>query len=198
MPAMGGMQFDGSGTETSVPTLVAPAPMPAMGGMQFAANGTETSVPTPVAPAPMPAMGGMQFDGSGTETSVPTPVAPVPTVQELSPIIENPIPPVEPIVSTENAGQVTQQSENLFSFGTPNPENNEFKMPEPIIVTDYSKQYDPVMPQPISAVPQQVEFKEVISAIRECANKIEQYGYKIDVEEYDLSNLYQVVFKVEK
>ena len=38
----------------------------------------------------------------------------------------------------------------------------------------------------------------VINAIRECSSKIEKYGYKIDVEEYDLSTLYQVVFKIEK
>ena len=43
-----------------------------------------------------------------------------------------------------------------------------------------------------------VDFKEIINAIRECSSKIEQYGYKIDVEEYDLSTIYQVVFKVEK
>ena len=42
------------------------------------------------------------------------------------------------------------------------------------------------------------DFKEIINAIRECSAKIEQYGYKIDVEEYDLSTIYQVVFKIEK
>ena len=71
-------------------------------------------------------------------------------------------------------------------------------MPEPIIVTDFSKQYDPVMPQQIQELNSKVEFKEVINAIRECSSKIEKYGYKIDVEEYDLANLYQVVFKIEK
>ena len=130
-----------------------------------------------------------------------TPVEPVAPVQELSPIIETPVAPAEPIVPVDNFNQVTQQSENLFSFGTESPgevKTSEVTMPEPIIVTDYSKQYEPVMPQSVSTAPQQVEFKEVINAIRECANKIEQYGFKIDVEEYDLSNLYQVVFKVEK
>ena len=52
------------------------------------------------------------------------------------------------------------------------------------------------MPQ--APVAPQVDFKEVINAIRECSNKIEQYGFKIDVEEYDLENLYQAVFKIEK
>jgi len=71
-------------------------------------------------------------------------------------------------------------------------------MPEPIIVTDYSKQYDPVMPITPETIVPTVDFKEVINAIRECSNKIEQYGFRLDVEEYDLANLYQVIFKIEK
>ena len=51
-----------------------------------------------------------------------------------------------------------------------------------------------------NAIPQisKVDFKEVISAIRECSAKIEKFGYKIDLEEYDLSTIYQVIFKIEK
>lgn len=124
-------------------------------------------------------------------------------VPQTSPIMESPS-VVEPI-------QMTQQSENLFSFGSMpqqpvveqsnQPEVStvpEFKMPEPIIITDYSKQYDPVMPPSPQDMQPTVDFKEVINAIRECSNKIEQYGFKIDVEEYDLTNLYQVIFKIEK
>ncbi len=133
---------------------------------------------------------------------------PQPTIPVTAPIIEQP------------QTTVTQESENLFSFGptsiepqvqptvpqTPStpavqeqpqqPSTEEFKMPDPIIITDYNKQYDPVMPQ--TEPTPTVDFKEVIAAIRECSNKIEQYGFKIDVEEYDLANLYQVVFKIEK
>ena len=70
--------------------------------------------------------------------------------------------------------------------------------PEPIIITDYNKQYDPVMPaQEIDMAPH-ASFKDVIAAIRECADKIESYGYKIDVDEFDLTNIYQAIFKIEK
>ena len=170
--------------------------------------------PTPVVPE-MPAMGGIQFDANGNVVSAPMPeiqtpvveapaINPTPVVPEIpftAPIIETPV--VAPV-------EMTQQSDNLFSFGDNNINNvevsaqvveqptvAEFKMPEPIIVTDYSKQYDPVMPQygPVAPV---VDFKEVINAIRECSNKIEQFGFKIDVEEIDLANLYQVIFKIEK
>ena len=77
-------------------------------------------------------------------------------------------------------------------------ENNANTVSEPIIVTDYSKQYDPVMPQQSNVSPSKANFKEVINAIRDCSKKIEQYGYKIDLEEYDLSNIYQVVFRIDK
>ena len=76
--------------------------------------------------------------------------------------------------------------------------NNNISNIEPIIITDYSKQYDPVMPNTTQIAVNKVDFKEIINAIRECSKKIEQYGYKIDVEEYDLSTIYQVVFKIEK
>ena len=117
-----------------------------------------------------------------------------PLIPVTSPIIEEPI--------------ELQQSENTFNFNVNNTSNNfeipvmqtansEIKMPEPIIITDYSKQYDPVMPQYISETPA-LDFKEAINAIRECSKKIEQFGFKIDVEEIDLANLYQVVFKIDK
>ena len=148
----------------------------------------------PIVPEVAPAMPTMESVPSAPEVPKIEPVVP-----QTAPIMESPM--------VENV-EMTQQSENLFSFGDNNistlePQPTEvsavpeFKMPEPIIITDYSKQYDPVMPQTAPLAPT-VDFKEVISAIRECSSKIEQYGFKIDVEEYDLANLYQVIFKIEK
>ena len=147
---------------------------------------------------------------------IPSIVPETPVIEVQHPVVDNApieeqiIPQTAPIIESpviDNSTQMTQQSENLFSFGDnsvnmieqeqPTQSIPEFKMPEPIIVTDYSKQYDPVMPQ-MGPVYPTVDFKEVINAIRECSNKIEQYGFKIDVEEYDLANLYQVIFKIEK
>lgn len=72
------------------------------------------------------------------------------------------------------------------------------KVPEPIIITDYSKQYDPVMPNAPQEIQPKVPFKVIINEMREFASKIEQYGYKINLEEYDLTTIYQVVIKIEK
>ena len=43
-----------------------------------------------------------------------------------------------------------------------------------------------------------VEFKDILNLIRKCSAAIENSGYKIETEEYNLDNLYQVVFKIEK
>ena len=120
------------------------------------------------------------------------------TIPTTSPIIEQPEPVQQPEFATPQVS-VLPEVEPQVNVQTP-PETIAEPVtstPEPIIVTDYTKQYDPVMPNVVEPVPK-AEFKEVIDAIRECSAKIEQYGYIIDVEEYDLANLYQVVFKVEK
>ena len=43
-----------------------------------------------------------------------------------------------------------------------------------------------------------VDMKTVINTIRECAKKIESFGYKIDTDEIDLADSYEVTFKIEK
>ena len=159
------------------------------------------SQPVEAAPVSMPAVESQPMPQAPV---VEQPSVPEFVVPELSPIVEQP--QVEPTPDTENTNsEMTQKEEDLFSFGETEEttEQQEIVTPEtnitePIIVTDYSKQYDPVMPQSVENQEPKVEFKEVINAIRECSAKIEQYGFKIDVEEYDLANLYQVIFKVEK
>ena len=41
-------------------------------------------------------------------------------------------------------------------------------------------------------------FKDVIQLIRDCSEKIEHAGYRIDTEEIDLDDMYQVIFKINK
>ena len=69
--------------------------------------------------------------------------------------------------------------------------------PEPIIVNEYNQQYDPIMPDSSNNQPT-IDFKSILSLIRKCSAAIENSGYKIETEEYNLDNLYQVVFKIEK
>ena len=224
MAQMPTMEF-GMGTPVNTPVAEAPAveaAMPSMAAseptmdqmptMEF---GTGTPVNTSVAEtpvmeaaamssmaAPEPTMAQMPTMEFGMSAPVSTPVAEAPAVETQN------IPATSPIIESApiaNDSLNTLTSPTLESTITQPISSNEepqtiseFKMPDPIIVTDYTKQYDPVMPTSTVTVPSKEDFKEVISAIRECTEKIEKYGYKIDVEEYDLSTLYQVVFKIEK
>ena len=104
-------------------------------------------------------------------------------------IEESSIPTTQPIIEPFNMNQGNKEGGSTIAQ----------TISEPIIITDYNKQYDPVMPTTQSSISvEKIDFKEIINAIRECSNKIEKYGYKIELEEYDLSTLYQVVFKIEK
>ena len=94
-------------------------------------------------------------------------------------------------------------------FGSLN--NNNFNSESPI---DYNKVNKPYMMDDDVKfddegeievqLPQQdenktvVDMKTVINTIRECARTIESYGYKIDTDELDLADSYEVTFRIEK
>lgn len=42
------------------------------------------------------------------------------------------------------------------------------------------------------------DMKTVINTIRDCAATIEKYGFKIETEEIDLEDSYEVTFKIDK
>ena len=96
--------------------------------------------------------------------------------------------------STENVSQFFNQSQPDPVIETNTIEEN---IPQPIIITDYNKQYDPIMPPKEPPAPT-IDFREIINLIRNCSDQIERSGYVIDTEEYDLEGMYQVVFKIEK
>jgi len=191
MPTMGGIQFDANGNVVSAPTSVPTTEMPAM-------NTPVVEVPT-MEPVTMPSMPAVEPIISTPVIPEPviSPVTEVPSVPITSPIIES-TPIVDNSINTFVPPASASITPETISLNQETQTISEFKMPEPIIVTDYTKQYDPIMPASNIDIPSKVDFKEVINAIRECSEKIEKYGYKIDVEEYDLSTLYQVVFKIEK
>ncbi len=68
---------------------------------------------------------------------------------------------------------------------------------EPIIITDYTKQYDPILPETNVSAPK-IELKEIINMIRNLSNQIENLGYVIDTDEIDLESTYQIIFNITK
>ena len=193
-------------------------------GVTFDIFGTQPTVPTVESP-----MGPIMPMVEPTVPTVESPMVPImPTIEPVAPVIEPQTVPITENFGISEISEVsTQTSENSFTVPSidsfemeqsnipttqpiiepfnMNQENSEERstiaqsITEPIIITDYNKQYDPVMPTLTPEKPtEKIDFKQIISAIRECSDKIEKYGYKIELEEYDLSTLYQVVFKIEK
>jgi len=102
----------------------------------------------------------------------------------------NTVTPVEPEAEKEILDNKVEEETTPIT-------NNNIDI-QPIIITDYNKQYDPVLPQTEEPKGPQIEFKHILNMIRELNDKIENYGYKIDTDEIDLDNTYQVIFNIEK
>ena len=166
------------------------------------------AVPTvdPVVPV-MPTVEPVQTAAPSIFESVPTitpivepvtNIAPMPT----TPIVEESLPskfletvevpavePTTPVV--EEKPEVNELAEAEAKLDAKTDEIS------PIIITDYSKQYDPVIPNAEPA-PERVDFKQIINLIRDVNSTIEKCGYSIETEEYDLEGIYQVIFKINK
>ena len=125
-----------------------------------------------------------------------------------SPIIDNPSaskllnvePSVEEQVLVEQpVQQIVEETpkEVTVPEETSSTNNNAALEIEPIIITDYTKQYDPVIPdqKPVNSRP---EFKDILNLIRNLSSQIEKLGYSIDTEEIDLEGSYQVIFNIDK
>ena len=54
------------------------------------------------------------------------------------------------------------------------------------------------MSQNIKPVTNQASFAQIVKMLRECADKIEQSGYFVNVDELDLGNQYKVTFTIDK
>ena len=171
------------------------------------ASVVENVVPPVVEPAPVAessqSVPSIQFDANGFVVSEGTSQLNSSLDQQNSVLPDIAIPKTKPIVESSTLSSSNFDSP-LNTVQTPNNVDNSIQnissssSQEPIIITDYNKQYDPIMPTTFEQPIQKEDFREVINAIRECSSKIEKYGYKIDVEEYDLAQLYQVIFKIEK
>ena len=155
------------------PAAVAPQPF-----NMFEAPATPSMPEAPAAVAPQP------FNMFEAPAAPSMPEAPATVAPQPFNMFEAPATPSMPQTPIFNSNQ----TDSTIS---------EFKKPDPIIVTDYSKQYDPVMPDQEPKEPD-IDMKTIINLIRQCSDTIEKCGYKIDTEEYDLENMYQVVFKIDK
>lgn len=146
--------------------------------------------PTPVEEAPnLGFITATSIDSSATATT--SPIIDNPEMSTLLSPTPAPTPVVAPVVE-EKVEEVTPVVETTVNPNIDTMENR------PIIVTDYNKQYDPLLPKSLQPTEKKVDFRQVLNMIRELNDKIEGLGFTIDTEEYDLEDIYQVVFKINK
>ena len=100
----------------------------------------------------------------------------------------------EPVVNT-----IEPKVEPVAVTPTPAVETKpEPVAPTPIIITDYDKQYDPIMPAAMEQRVNKVPFTHVLSNIRNTVSDIEKAGYPVDTDEIDLGNEYRIIITVKK
>ncbi len=158
----------------------------------------------------------------------PTPVVEMPTVEVQSNVgfdfnVSEPTPMQTPVMETPQDLGFNMDFRNV----TPNIMNENVEPmpamnPEPIQPTPVVEQpVQPTIPtfgetsvetmntfqnvqdtqnmiQPEPMVTETSNLKSVLDLIRNCATQVEALGYHMDIEEYDLENMYQVIFKINK
>ena len=108
-----------------------------------------------------------------------------------------PIQPEEELFSSVNVNPYHLNDDSEFTTKVPVEEiNNVLNSQSESIPNSYeSTKVD--LPEPEEKYVT-ADFKTVINTIRECAATIEKYGYKVETEELDFEDSYQVNFKIEK
>lgn len=125
--------------------------------------------------------------------------------QVMSPVNEsapvNPMPANQSPVNEVQATPVNMETENS-AMPTYDNINN---IPDTTIyqerpVSDASTMASS-MAEPVKVAPapqNNAHFAQVVRLIRDCANEIGKYGYKVNLDELDLGNKYQVSFTIDK
>lgn len=118
-----------------------------------------------------PSVEPMGFNSMPQQNSVPSYVE-QPVIQPINPVVTEPQ-SVEPVITN-----------------IPDSEIIETPMPQTMSST--------VRTSEVIEAKEEKNFKEVIRLIRNCASEIDKLGYKIDLDEFDLGDVYQVIFKINK
>lgn len=119
-----------------------------------------------------------------------------PSVVSETPAVASPI-PSEPIVQTNQpVNNVASASESNIPSTDIISDNtlNEYAASS----VNTSDTMANAMPQNVKTVNNQTHFAQIVKLLRECADKIEQNGYFVNVDELDLGNQYKVTFTIDK
>ena len=101
------------------------------------------------------------------------------------------------IIDTPTKKEPEVQVETPVVPETKSESINEVK-PTPIIVSDYDKQYDPVVPTKPTESASKPAFKDILFSIRDNVDNIEKAGYYVDTDEIDLGTDYRIIITIKK
>jgi ParB family chromosome partitioning protein len=76
-------------------------------------------------------------------------------------------------------------------------ENKTINYPADNVIAESIKKED-VLEETFAQEDEKIEFKTIVNTIRACADSIEKLGFKIECEEFDFNDMYQVIFKIDK
>ncbi len=177
------------------------APTPASVNMNSFENSNvssnETFNTSPNVTSASPVMGPQMNQGYVTSPSYNEQV--MSPVNEFAPV--NPMPANQSPVNEVQATPVNMETEN----GAMPTYDNVNNIPDTTIyqerpVSDASTMASSIAePVKVAPAPQNnAHFAQVVRLIRDCANEIGKYGYKVNLDELDLGNKYQVSFTIDK
>lgn len=108
----------------------------------------------------------------------------------LPPIFgETPIEEKKAETKEEQKPEEKDDFEDEFEFIEEDDFEKEPKQEKPVLVE---------LPKETKSKPKMNNFKDVLQSIRNKSDEIEEAGFKIETEEFDLDNEYQVIFKIKK
>lgn len=136
-----------------------------------------------------------------------------PSVNEVSPVQPTEVASVNQPANTQPVNPASvidtnaqQASVQMNSVSEVNPSSRQTPpIPNTDIISDNALNEYAINPTAASTIAQDVKpvnnqahFAQIVKLLRECADKIEQNGYFVNVDELDLGNQYKVTFTIDK
>lgn len=111
----------------------------------------------------------------------------------------NTIKPIESEKKEEKEPEVKKEEQPKF-IQQPTVEDDELDFIEEFEDEEQENQIPETKEEKTIVIPETKinNFKDVLQLIRDCSEKIEDAGFIIDTEEYDLDDMYQIIFKINK
>ncbi len=131
--------------------------------------------------------------------NVQQPVTPQPVIEQAQNIVQEQVQPTPMVDPFQQNTTVAQTPVNMQPAVEPVQEVVQVQPSTIPNAVDQISVPNP-MPEELSStqVSQSFNFDSAIQAINECAAKLQQLGYKQEHDNFDLGDMYQVIFRIEK